>query len=315
LSGPSISFDGREPVDNVLAKADAAVKAGVGSIWLACHLFQRDPITTASVLLGRHPTLDIVLVAISPYVMHPVHAAMSAATLDEFFPGRVSLCLGAGAPADLASVGVTAERPLAAMREALTLCRRLFAGETVVFEGERFAISGRALGSGMCAVPLLLAASGPKMLRLAGSAADGVLLSAGASPEFIAWSLEQVEAGDPPSDFLRCGLVYGLVDSDQALARDRVRGVLATVLRGDHHAHNLALAGSQLDQPKLRASETPEALITDDIVDRHAAAGTPDAFRQRVDAYRAAGLDAPIFASMRTPAQIAALATALNGSE
>ena len=44
----------------------------------------------------------------------------------------------------------------------------------------------------LAAVPLLLAASGPKMLRLAGSAANGVLLSAGASPEFIAWSLEQV---------------------------------------------------------------------------------------------------------------------------
>ena len=144
MSGASISFDGREPADTVLAKADAAAEAGVGSIWLACHLFQRDPVTTASVLLGRHPALDIVLVAISPYVMHPVHAAMATATLDEFYPGRVSLCLGVGAQTDLASVGVTPERPLAAMREALELCRRLFAGETVDFEGERFEISGRA---------------------------------------------------------------------------------------------------------------------------------------------------------------------------
>ena len=314
MSGPSISFDGREPADIVLAKADAAVQAGVGSIWLACHLFQRDPITTASVLLGRHPELDIVLVAISPYVMHPVHAAMAAATLDEFYPGRVSLCLGVGAPADLSSVGVTPDRPLAAMREALELCRRLFAGETVQMDGARFRVTGHALGSGQRDIPLLLAASGPKMLRLAGSHADGVLLSAGASPEFTAWSLEQVDAGGPPQGFRRCGLIYGSVDSDAAVARDRVRGVLATVLRGDHHARNLALAGSQLDQPMLRASETPEALIDDEIVDRHAAAGAPDAFRRRVETYRAAGLDEPVFASMRTPAQIAALVSALNDS-
>jgi len=315
LSDPSISFDGREPVDTVLAKADAAVHAGVGSIWLACHLFQRDPITTASVLLGRHPTLNIVLVAISPFVMHPVHAAMAAATLDEFYPGRVTLCLGVGAPADLESVGVTPERPLAAMREALELCRRLFAGDTLEKDGTLFQVAGRALGSGQRNIPLLLAASGPKMLKLAGSAADGVLLSAGASPEFIEWSLEQVDTGNPPPEFRRCGLVYGSVDSDETVARDRVRGALATILRGDHHTRNLALAGSHLAQPRLRASKTPETLIDDDIVCRHAAAGTPDTIQCRIEAYRVAGLDELVFSSMRTPAQITALVSALNNSK
>ncbi len=308
-------MDGREPADAVLVKTDTAVEVGVNSVWLACHLFQRDPITTASVLLGRHPTLHIVLVAISPFVMHPVHTAMAAATLDEFYPGRVTLCLGVGAPADLVSVGVTPARPLAAMREALELCRHLFAGDRVEMDGEHFQVTNRTLSSGQCDIPLLLAASGPKMLQLAGSVADGVLLSAGASPEFIAWSLEQVATSNPPSKFRRCGLIYGSVDSDETIARDRVRGVLATVLRGDHHARNLSLARSQLDQSKLRASKTPEALIADDIVDRHAAAGTPDAFRQRVETYRIAGLDEPIFASMRTPAQIAVLAAALKSSE
>ena len=317
MSGPSVSFDGREPVEIVLAKADAAVGAGVGTIWLACHLFQRDPITTASVLLGRHQRLKIVLVALSPYLMHPVHAAMAAATLDEFYPGRVSLCLGVGAPADLASAGVEAKAPLATMREALDICRSLFTGESVKIDGERFRVAGRALGSGPRDVPLLLAATGPKMLRLAGSHAEGVLLSAGASSEYVSWSLGQVSAGAPAAAFRRSGLVYAAVDTDEQIARDRVRPVLATVLRGKHHARNLALAGTRLDQDALAASEPAMAatLIDDAVVDRHAAAGTPEIFRRRIADYRAAGLDDTILASMRTPEQIVTVVSALNSPD
>lgn len=310
MPGPSISFDGREPAETVLAKADAAAEAGVETIWLAYHLFQRDVITTASVLLGRNPNLKIVLVAISPYVLHPVHAAMAAATLDEFCPGRVALCLGVGAPADLASAGIKPQAPLATMREALTVCRGLFAGAPVTHDGERFRIAGRQLGSGAHDIPLLLAATGPKMLQLAGCEADGVLLSAGASAEYVAWSLERA-ASDRPG-FRRCGLICAAVDAQPADARDRVRPVLSTVLRGDHHARNLSLAGSTLDQAALRSSDRPEALIDDAIVAKHAAAGDAATVRQRVQDYRAAGLDEPVFASMRTPDQIAAVIAALN---
>ena len=287
----------------VLAKSDAAVAAGVETIWLACHLFQRDIITTASVLLGRHPNLKIVLVVLSPYMMHPVHAAMAAATLDEFYPGRISLCLGMGAPADLASVGVEAKAPLATMREALDLCRALFAGDTVAMEGERKA-------------SLLLAASGPKMLQLAGSHADGVLLSAGASAGYVGWCLERVSHGGPGPDFRRCGLIYAAVDTDAVKARDHVRPMLATVLRGKHHARNLDLAGSRLDQDALAASapDKAAAFIDDEIVANHAAAGTAAIFARRIAGYRAAGLDDVILASMRTPEQITAVLAALNSS-
>lgn len=320
MSCVSVSFDGREPADAVFAKADAAVASGVDRVWLACHLFQRDPIATAGVLLGRYPDLEIVLMAISPYLMHPVHAAMAAATLDEFFPGRVSLCLGVGAPADMASVGVETPKPLATMREALEICRTLFGGETVTVDGERFRVAGRALGSGPCAVPLLLAASGPKMLRLAGGHADGVALSAAASAEYVCWSLDRVAEGNPPYNFRRCGLVYASVDADGTAARDRVRRVLATVLRGTHHARNLELAGSRLDQAALNAAfeagdlDAVDVLIDDAIVAHHAAAGTAEAFRARIAAYRAAGLDEVVLASMRTPEQLAAVAAALDSS-
>jgi 5,10-methylenetetrahydromethanopterin reductase len=180
LSEISISSDGRDSLPGFQEKVAAGENGGAAAIWIANHLFQRDPITLAAVSLAQTKRMRVTLMAMSPLTVHPVQAAMAAATLDEFFPGRVALCLGVGAPADLTSIGIEAERPLRIMREALELARALLAGETVQVDGEFFHANGRRLTTGMRSVPLVLAASGPRMLALAGAAADGVLISAGA---------------------------------------------------------------------------------------------------------------------------------------
>jgi len=316
LSRISISFDGRDPAAVVLAKTEAAARRGEVSVWLACHLFQRDPIATAGVLLSRFPEIDVVLVALSPYALHPVYIAMSAATLNEFYPGRVSLCLGVGAPADLANAGIEAPAPLKTMREALRLCRDLLAGEAVQIDGERFKVHGQALGAGKQDIPILLAASGPKMLRLAGEAADGVVLSAGTSVPFAGWCLAQVGAADRGRDFRHHAFVYASVADDPLDAYDRVRLLLAIVLRGAHHAPNLEYAGNQLDQAAISQAiaageiDRAERYINDRIVETHAAAGTPEMFRGRLSAYTAAGINNLVLASMRTPEEVDAVLSA-----
>ena len=73
---------------------------------------------------------------------------MAAASLDEMYPGRVILCLGAGAPADLKAAGIEAPKPLVTIGEALKICRALFAGEMAEFEGQVFKVSGRRLVNG-----------------------------------------------------------------------------------------------------------------------------------------------------------------------
>ena len=310
MSDIGISFDGRDPVDVVLAKTAVAVRHDRGAIWLACHLFQREPIVTASVLLSRFPEAEVVLVALSPYVVHPVYIAMAAATLNEFFPGRVSLCLGVGAPADLASAGIETEAPVGTMRDAVEICRALFRGERVRVENERFQVRDRALAAGRLEIPILLAASGPRMLRLAGREADGVVLSAGASAEFVGWCLEQVGVPSTAERFRCHAFVHTAVADEADEALERVRPLLANLLRGGHHLRNLELAGSDLDQAALsRAIDSgdtslAESFISNRIVDRHAAAGSPETFRARMAAYRAAGVDNIVLASMRTPEEV-----------
>jgi 5,10-methylenetetrahydromethanopterin reductase len=312
----SISSDGRDAAAAFLGKVTLADRAGLARIWIANHLFQRDPVARAAAALGASRSLPVALMAMSPLTVHPVQLAMAAATLDEMHPGRVGLCLGAGAPADLASVGIDGARPLRALRETLRLTRALLAGETVTFEGETCRVRARRLATGAQALPVMLAASGPEMLKLAGAEADAVLISAGASLEHVRWSLDQVALGASRRAIRRVGLVYCAVADTRGEAHDGLRRTLAITLRGAHHARNLALAGNRLDQERLRAAVAAEdwtaavALVGDRIVETHAASGTPAEVAARLRAYRQAGLDEIVIAGVAEPDQLARIIAA-----
>jgi 5,10-methylenetetrahydromethanopterin reductase len=314
----SISTDAREPVADILGKVHAAYVAGVRTLWVANHLFQRDPVTLAHAALARCPQLRVVLMAVNPFTQHPVQAAMCAATLDEVFPGRISLCLGAGAPADLESIGIDGSKPLGVMREAMQLTRALFSGERVCFQGQHFQVRERVLGNGNSRISLILAASGPQMLELAGACADGVLITAGSSVEFVRWSVEQVRRGAGSRSIRVHGLAYSAIDDDGATACARVRRTLGIVLRGPHHARNLELAGSVLDQARLSKAmaendtATIEALVTDEIVRSHTLAGTAQDIRMRLHAYQQAGLDEAVLAGAVNPQQVSRIFSAVS---
>ena len=96
-----IAMDGRAPIADIPNQARAAEEGGASTLWIACHLYLRDPLTMAALALGATRRIKVALMAMSPYSLHPVFIAMAAASLEEMYPGRVILCLGVGAPADL----------------------------------------------------------------------------------------------------------------------------------------------------------------------------------------------------------------------
>src|SRR6478752_6853271 len=237
-----ISMDGRAPIADIAAQAQAAEAGGATTLWIACHLFLRDPVTTATLALATTKKIRIALMAMSPYSTHPVYIAMAAASLDEAYPGRVILCLGAGAPADLKAAGIDSPRPLVAIGETVKICRQLFAGEMADFQGRMFKVAGRRLANGAHRIPIVIAASRPNMLKLAGRHSDGVLISAATSPPFAKACLDRAApaSGQP---FLRAGIVYTRVGPTESIRRP-----LGFVLRGAHHAENIRLGGASLDQ-------------------------------------------------------------------
>jgi 5,10-methylenetetrahydromethanopterin reductase len=303
-----ISIDGRAPLSEIEAQAQAAEAGGATTLWIACHLFLRDPVTTAALALAATKKIKIALMAMSPYSTHPVYIAMAAASLDEKYPGRVVLCLGAGAPADLKAAGIESPKPLVAIGEAVKICRQLFAGEMADFHGQMFDVAGRRLANGGRDIPIVIAASRPNMLKLAGRQSDGVLISAATSPPFVKACLDQAGVGR------KSGLVYTKLG-----APDAIRRPIGFVLRGAHHAENIRLGGSNLDQQALAAAYAAEnwsevdRLVSDDVVHRHTACGTPQQVRDKLDEYRAIGLDEVVLGGIDDAASIATTLKAING--
>jgi 5,10-methylenetetrahydromethanopterin reductase len=306
-----VSVDGNEPPSLLRALTEAAEAAGAANLWVATHLFNREPIACATAVLAQTRRLGVVLMAMSPYTVHPVYAAMAAATLDELFPGRVQLCFGVGAPGALEAVGITAPHPIETLREAISVARLLLSGEPVTFSGRRYRVSGR-LAMGAHQLPVWLAASGPRMLELAGETADGVVISAGTAPAFIGWCLQSVRRGEERGTraVRKAALVVCSVDADAHRAHERVRRRLAYILRGSHHARNLELAGTHLDQSALAEAFAQEnwqrvdELTGDDVVVRHCASGTPVQAMTMLQGYRDAGLDEIVVYGMHERQQL-----------
>jgi 5,10-methylenetetrahydromethanopterin reductase len=311
-----ISMDGRAPVTDIPAQAKAAEEGGASTLWIACHLYLRDPITMAALALGATRRIRIALMAMSPYSVHPVFIAMAAATLDEMYPGRVILCLGAGAPADLKAAGLEATRPLVSVGETLKICRALLAGEMADFQGQMFRVSGRRLANGGRKVPIVLAASRARMLKLAGRESDGVLISAATSPPFVEACVAEAASANP--GFRKVGIVYTKLGATEKEGIDPIRRPIGFVLRGTHHAENIRLSGARLDQAALATAYAAEnwaevdRLVSDDVVRRHAACGTPDQVRAKLEEYRAIGLDEVVIGGMDDALSIAAALAAVR---
>jgi 5,10-methylenetetrahydromethanopterin reductase len=315
----SIAMDGRAPIADIPAQARAAEEGGANTLWIACHLFLRDPITTAAIALGATSRIKIALMAMSPYSVHPVFTAMAAATLDEMYPGRVILSLGAGAPADLKAAGIDAMKPLATLSEAMAVSRAMFAGELVNFHGKTFQVQGRRLVNGGRKIPIVLAASRPNMLALAGKSSDGVLISAATAPAFICACLDHAEKGAAGRHFGKFAVVYTQLGESEKAAIDRLRRAMGFVLRGPHHAENIRLSGAPLDQAALWNAYAAEnwaevdRLVNDDVVRRHAACGTPAQVRAKLEEYRVIGLDEIILGALDDASSIAAALAAARG--
>ncbi|MDE0333791.1 MAG: LLM class flavin-dependent oxidoreductase [Defluviicoccus sp.] len=310
MSELGVSLDCFSPAREIVAQARAAEAGGAKTLWIATHLFLRDPVALAGAALAATERLEVALMALSPFSIHPVYAAMTAATLDELYPGRVVLSLGVGAPGDLDAAGIAAERPLARIAESVEICRRLYAGETLDHNGEIYRLGGRGLINAPRDIPIVLAASGPRMLALAGRIADGVLLSTTVSVPFVRQCIARLGDGDAA----RYGQVYTRIGEAPA----ELKRALGFVLRGAHHGPNLEAAGVELDQEALRAAWAAEdwsgveRMIGPEVLAAHAACGTEETVRARVREYRDAGLDQVIIAGVTDAEEIARVLRAVG---
>jgi 5,10-methylenetetrahydromethanopterin reductase len=124
----------------------------------------------------------------NPVTRHPAVTAGAMASLQIISRGRAFLGIGTGDSA-LLNIG---EKP-ASVAEFGAYCetvKGLCAGETVVWKGRELSMSWP-----VTRVPIWMAAEGPRMLRLAGRLADGVIVASGISEGVVENVIESVSAG------------------------------------------------------------------------------------------------------------------------
>jgi 5,10-methylenetetrahydromethanopterin reductase len=171
----------------LLQQIEAAGFDGVGI--LDSQMLSRDTF----VILGQAAThtsrLTLFPAVTNPFTRHPSVLAGAMLTVEELAPGRVMCVIGTG----YTSASTIGRKPatLAEMRACIGGVKALLAGETVDWGGTRTRLgfaSGRA-------IPVLMAASGPKAIELAGEIADGVLLLVGFNAGIVEAALERLERG------------------------------------------------------------------------------------------------------------------------
>ncbi|MBY0330263.1 MAG: LLM class flavin-dependent oxidoreductase [Acetobacteraceae bacterium] len=219
-----ISLEGRETPAEVAAIAAATEAGGAGTLWVASHLFLRDPVTLALVALGATHRIRVALVAMSPYAVHPVPIAMAAATLDAMSGGRLDLGIGVGAYREEFAAWAPRLAPRAhrggMVGEAVAMISALFTEDRVTFTGTYYACRDVAMAPKPVQSPLPLYAGGHTLACVERSAAHGRDPSAiEVAPQFsvtVARTMEAAEARHMASDLVTHRVSLAFTGRDQS---------------------------------------------------------------------------------------------------
>jgi 5,10-methylenetetrahydromethanopterin reductase len=258
--------------------AATAEAAGFASICVFNDLWFQPPLPALLEIARATTRVQLGPACMNPFTVHPVEIAGQIAMLDEASHGRARLGLASGAWLD--ALGVDQQRPVTAVREAWEVVRRLLAGESEGFSGERFSLPpGRMLRyeRTRSRVPLLIGAWRAGLAALAGEIADELKVGGSANPAMVAVARQRIGVDD-------VGIVLGavtVVDEDGARARALVRRELLLYLPvvgplDPTSSVDPELFGRLAELHEQGRIDEAAALIPDEVVDRFAFAGTPE---------------------------------------
>jgi 5,10-methylenetetrahydromethanopterin reductase len=228
---------------------------------------------------------------LNPFTVHPVEIAGQIAMLDTVSDGRAFLGLARGAW--LEDLRVDQPDAATAVREAWDVVRLLLAGEDGGYGGERFSLpQGARLRYQVRrrSVPLLVGTWSPKLAAFAGEHAQEVKVGGSANPDVVPVMRERIG-----NDAVRIVLgAVTVVDADGERARSHARREVAMYLAVVAELDpTVSLDPELLSRVRELVAagddQAAGALISDDVLDRFAFAGTPEAIAAHAEAAFDAG--------------------------
>ena len=189
----SMRVPGTSPMPDLLNMIGQIEDAGFdGAGILDSQMICRDTFVTMAMAANATSKLNLFPAVTNPFGRIPSVLAGAAQTVAETAPGRTKFIIGTG----YTSASTIGRRPatLRQMRRCIMEVKALLAGEAVQYDGmtNRLDFAGSDGGAG---VPVLMAASGPRSLELAGEVADGALVLVGYTPGIVGKAMEHLETG------------------------------------------------------------------------------------------------------------------------
>ena len=169
----------------LLNLACLAETLGYDSVWVGDSLLARprhDPLTLLSAIAAQTQSVRLGTAVLLPAYRNPVILAQQVATLDQISEGRLILGVGIAGDrpnirAEFVAAGVPFDGRVGRMQEGLQLCRKLWTGEAIDWNG-RWTLEQGTLGPKPFRTggpPIWGAGSHPNALRRAGQTMEGWL--------------------------------------------------------------------------------------------------------------------------------------------
>ena len=271
-----------------------------------------DAFVPAAIVGAATDKLRIGTAIANVFTRGPALLAQSAAAVAEVAPGRFCLGIGSSSPAIVENWnGVPLRRPLSRVRDTVAFLRAVFAGERAASEPlgvRRFGLSRRLAEP----PPIYIAALQEKMLALAGSAGDGVIinwLSPQDVPGVVRVAREAAAAAgsDPAALDVVCR-IFVILTEDQEIARFIARRAIAGYFTTPvYSAFQRWLGRGETLAPMQEAwqggdRKSATELVPDEVIDDIFVIGDRTACLEKIDAYRRNGVTVPVLSFTPTSA-------------
>jgi F420-dependent oxidoreductase-like protein len=165
-------------IERMLADATWAEEAGLASLWVPQIPDDFDALTAATLIGDRTSRIEIGTAVVPVQPRHPIALAQQTLSTQAVCGGRLTLGLGVSHHWIIDEMlGLPYERPAATMRSYLDVLDAALAGPGMVdVENEQFRVHNPLDITDVAPTPVMIAALGPLMLRLAGERTDGTIL-------------------------------------------------------------------------------------------------------------------------------------------
>ena len=294
-------------VDALSEQAQRAESLGYDRAWLP-ETWGRDAVTTLATIAHQTDEIGIGTSIMPIYSRSPTLIGQTAATLQEVSDGRFRLGLGPSGPLVIENWhGVSFERPLRYTRETIEIIKQVLSGEEVSYDGDVFDLSDFRL---RCDPPeprprIDAAGMSPKSVELAGRFADGwhaLMLTRDGLRDRLEDLQRGAELGDRDPEDVRTtlSLTCCVLDNHER-ARQLVRSHICFYVggMGDFYRDVLARQGHEAVANEIYDAwqegdrEGAMSVLSDDLLDELAVAGTQDEAADRLEEFAAIdGVDA-----------------------